>query len=197
MKTALLLFLLGVSLGAIGFYYYGRLRPAGAEAAPAAAVSTAPAKPAGDAAASGTAKPSVMDQARDTATAARDAIAQKLVEWKLTPADIREELAQTSRIVREKAGAAGAAISAGVANARIIAVIKAKYTLDRELGPAGIGVDCDAGKVTLTGTLSDPALVGRAITLALETDGVREVVSLLTVPAPGAEPDKKEAPDKK
>ncbi|MDR0352600.1 MAG: BON domain-containing protein [Opitutaceae bacterium] len=215
MKTLLLVFLLGVALGAIGFYY-SRSRQAGADAVPPrVVVSNTPTAPdpadnpasAGTVAASGTAvsaggtaasgssasasasgtaaKPTVMEQARGTAVAARDAVAQKLVEWKLTPADIKEELATTSRVVREKARSTGAAISSGVSNARIIAVIKAKYTLDRNLDTAGISVDCDAGKVTLTGTLADAALVGRAITLALDTEGVNEVVSLLTVSASG------------
>jgi hypothetical protein len=212
MKTMLLVFLLGVALGAIGFYYHP-FPPSGTDAArpPAAASSstTAPAasgKPAasgtatvkasGGAAISGSsagtdasgaaAKPTVMEHARDTASAARDAVAQKLIAWKLTPSDVKEELAKTSRVVREKARSTGAAISTGVSNTRVIAVIKAKYTLDRDLDPAGISVDCDAGKVTLTGTLADAALVGRAITLALDTEGVSEVVSLLTVSAPAA-----------
>ncbi|OAM88699.1 BON domain-containing protein [Termitidicoccus mucosus] len=220
MKTSLLVFLLGVALGAIGFYY-SPLRQARADAAPprvvasnkttasdtsGKAASSGTATASGSAAtsgssagtaASGTAKPTVMEHARDTAAAARDAVAQKLVEWKLTPADIKEELAKTSRVVREKARSTGTAISAGVSNARIIAVIKAKYTLDRDLDTAGISVDCDAGKVTLTGTLADAALVGRAITLALDTEGVNEVVSLLTVSAPAADADKKADPAKK
>ncbi|MDR0902803.1 MAG: BON domain-containing protein [Opitutaceae bacterium] len=223
MKTSLLTFLLGVAIGAIGFYYSSQLRASqstDAQPPPAAPDNTpAPGKPAapsgttaasGGAAASGssasttasgTARPTVMDHARDTAaaagataSAARNAVAQKLVEWKLTASEIKDELAKTSRVVREKAQSAGAAISTGVSNTRIVAVIKAKYTLDRDLDTAGIGVDCDAGKVTLTGALADPALVGRAITLALDTEGVREVVSLLAVPAPAArEPDKGDA----
>ena len=41
------------------------------------------------------------------------------------------------------------------------------------------------GTVTLTGTVGSAELIGRTVSLALDTEGVTEVVSLLTVsPAP-------------
>jgi hypothetical protein len=42
-------------------------------------------------------------------------------------------------------------------------------------------VGADHGVVALKGTVGSVELIGRAITLALDTDGVTQVVSLLTV----------------
>jgi osmotically-inducible protein OsmY len=44
-----------------------------------------------------------------------------------------------------------------------------------------ISVNCTAGRVTLSGTVSSAEDIGRAMVLAMEVDGVREVVSTLQV----------------
>ena len=54
-------------------------------------------------------------------------------------------------------------------------------TLDDTLDAIKIDVDTSDGVVTLTGTVGTEAQHQRAIQLAKETDGVRQVVDRLTV----------------
>lgn len=123
------------------------------------------------------------DKTRDAAVEAKDALNLKLVEWKLTPADIRAELDSSGRIVRAKAGEAALKSGEFIDNARVVTAIKAKLLGDSQLSALTINVDSDRGVVTLKGTVKTLEMVGRAITLALETTGVSRVVSLLTVAA--------------
>ncbi|HUI05979.1 MAG TPA: BON domain-containing protein [Verrucomicrobiae bacterium] len=112
-----------------------------------------------------------------------DAIQAKLVAWHLTAPDIQEELAKTGKVVRRQMRDFGAAVADASADAAITAKIKAKYALDRELSAWGIAVSTTDGRVTLSGNVSSPRLIGKAMMLALETDGVREVSSTLQVKA--------------
>jgi osmotically-inducible protein OsmY len=110
-----------------------------------------------------------------------DAIEAKLAAWHLTTADIQEELSKTGKVVRRQMRDFGAAMADASADAAITAKIKAKYALDKELSAWGISVSTTDGRVTLSGNVSSPRLIGKAIMLALETDGVREVSSTLQV----------------
>lgn len=123
-----------------------------------------------------------MDKTKETAVNAKDAVAAKLVEWKLTPSDIKEDLAKSGRVVRDRTLAAGEKIGGTVDNARIVTVINGKYVADSDLSALKINVDADQGVVTLTGTVNSLELVGRAVALALNTDGVTQVVAILKVP---------------
>ena len=160
MKTAFFFFLLGAIAGAFALNYYNQ-REAGSSTA-------AHPEPA-----------SLKDKAKDAAGQARDAVAEKLEDWHLTPDDIKRDLARTGEIVRSKAAVAGEKI----ADARIVTVIKSKYVLDRGLSAIDINVDCKDGDVTLHGRVASPDLIGRATALALDTDGVHNVVAKLTVAA--------------
>lgn len=121
------------------------------------------------------------DTTRATARDARDAVGAKLTEWKLTPSDIRSELEKGGRIVRSKAAKAGATAGVMFDNAKVVTVINAKLVGDPQLSALKINADADKGVVTLKGTVKSPELIGRAIALALDTDDVTQVVSLLTV----------------
>lgn len=168
---ALLLFLLGAVVGAFGYHLYREREAREALTAVAAPRSTSPIAPV---------EQTTRDlgaQARETGSDTRDAINNKLRDWKLTPDDIRDDLRRGSEIVRTKAKEAGAELS----DARILTVIKAKYVLDRDLSALDINIDVSRGQVTLNGKVATPALVGHAITLALDTDGVLTVASRLTV----------------
>jgi len=123
------------------------------------------------------ADPSLADRAKDTASDVKDAISEKLTEWHLTPADIKDDLAKTGQVVRTKAQAVGEKIT----DARIITVIKSKYVIDRDLSAIAISVDSQDGQVALGGTVASPELIGKAVVLALDTDGVRGVTSKITV----------------
>lgn len=128
-----------------------------------------------------TAVKNAADATRATAIDARDAVGAKLTEWKLTPSDIKADLAKGGRIVRSKAATAGANAGAMFDNAKVVTVINAKLVGDSQLSALKINVDADKGVVTLKGTVKSPELIGRAIVLALDTDTVTQVVSLLTV----------------
>jgi hypothetical protein len=184
MKNFLIIFLLGAIAGAFGLHYYNEHYssppPVGYSHVEAPAAEPAPSTAPAPVAASPS-RPSVVDNARNTAYSARDAISDKLTQWHLTPDEIKADLARTGSVVRTKAQAAGETLAAATSNARVIAVIKAKYTLDKELSARTIDVDCKEGKVTLKGTVTAPSLIGKAVADALDTDGVKEVSSLLTV----------------
>lgn len=155
MKTAFIFFLLGAIAGAFALNFYNRRegRRFGPEPA------------------------TLGEKAKDGAVQAKDAIAGKLEDWHLTADDIKRDLARTGQVVRSKAAVAGEKI----ADARIVTVIKSKYVLDRDLSAIDINVDCADGEVTLHGTVASVELIGRATALALDTDGVHNVVSKLTV----------------
>jgi hypothetical protein len=104
---------------------------------------------------------------------------------------IRDELARTGRVVRRKAAEVGTKVADATVDARTTAAIKAKLALDSQLSAWDISVDTTAGRVTLAGTVTSPELIQKAMSLALEQDGVDEVISTLQVKAdakPGHHP---------
>jgi osmotically-inducible protein OsmY len=108
-------------------------------------------------------------------------VAEKLVQWHLTPEDIKKDLSGSGEVVRTKAKAAGHSIADATLNAKIKTFINAKYAFDSELSARAIDVECTQGHVTLRGTAPSETLIGKAVALALETDGVIDVKSLLVV----------------
>jgi hypothetical protein len=115
---------------------------------------------------------------------ARDAVRQNLSTLDLNPQEIREELARTGQIVRRKTREAGQAISDAASDTRITATIKGKLVADRDLSALSVSVSTTGGVVTLSGAVSSAEQVGRVMNLALETEGVREVISTLQLKAP-------------
>lgn len=179
MKGGLIIFVLGVVVGAVGLNYVKEHR---ITEATSTTVETTRHEPTQTTTTTTTSeKPSILNQARDAAVSAKDAISDKLADWHLSGSDIKQDLQKTGEVVRTKAQAAGSSIAAATSNSRIIAVVKAKYTLDKDLHARDIEVSCDAGNVTLRGTVASEALIGKAVALALDTDGVAQVKSLLTV----------------
>ena len=115
------------------------------------------------------------------ARSARDVAHNELRVLRLRPEDIRDELARTGQVVRRAAVGAGHAIADATADARVTAAIKAKLIASRELSALNISVNTTDGVVTLSGAVSSSEHISKAILLAMETDGVREVVSTLQV----------------
>jgi hypothetical protein len=105
----------------------------------------------------------------------------KLGAWHLHGDDIKDELARTGKIVRRQAREIGAAVAETSSDAAVTAKIKAKFVADRELSAMSISVNTTDGRVTLAGNVKSHDQIGRAMLLALETEGVREVVSTLQV----------------
>ncbi len=121
-------------------------------------------------------------QQLDTAAkSAGDAIQERLRALKLDPQNIKEELSHGGQVVRQKAREAGQAIADAPADTRITASIKGKLIADPDLSALTISVNTTGGVVTLSGRVSSPENIGKAVLLAMDTDGVHEVVSSLQV----------------
>lgn len=65
----------------------------------------------------------------------------------------------------------------------IVTMVKNKFQSDSDLSSLNLDVQSHNGEVTLNGTAESAAQVGRAIALALDTDGVTKVSSDIKVGA--------------
>ena len=138
-----------------------------------------------------------QQSAQSAAERAKQAVAARLGALELRADDIKKEIAETGKVVRRRARDLGDAIADAATDAQITAAIKARLATDPELPALGMSVNTTAGRVTLAGAVAAPELVGKAVALALETEGVREVVATLQVTRAGARdsaPDPKEKP---
>lgn len=122
------------------------------------------------------------------APAHEDTFQRILREWHLTPEDIRRQLDRAGQVIKREGGALGERLGDATLDARIVTVIKAKFTLDPELSAWEIAVSSKDGHVTLGGTVSHQDLVVRAVVLALDTGGVVDVNSTLRVAADAPAP---------
>ena len=154
----LLALLVGLILGGIAVWYFG--------------------SPAGQSALQNTGT-QISDAAKSTGHAVQD----KLKVLDLRTNDFKNELARTGRVIRRKAEDAGHAIADATADARITAAIKAKLLASRDLSAFSISVNTTYGIVTLSGTVPSLDAISKAMLLALETEGVTEVISTLQVKA--------------
>jgi osmotically-inducible protein OsmY len=112
-----------------------------------------------------------------------DMVDAKMTAWHLHGDDIKDELSRTGKVLRRQASEFGVAVANATSDAAITAKIKAKYTIDREISAFGISVNTTDGRVTLAGNVTSHQQIGKAMLIALETDGVREVNSTLQVKA--------------
>ena len=161
MKRALILFLFGVAAGAGGLWYYEHH-----QGAPDLSQ----------------AKDSVASEARKV----REAIQDKIGD--LSTEEIKRELERTGLVVREKATRAGAVLADATANARTTATIKTKLFADLGKTALTINVDTTDGLVTLSGSVNTPEELSKAVQVAMETEGVRKVISTLQIKAANSGP---------
>lgn len=96
-----------------------------------------------------------------------------------TAGDLRDDVSRAGNTLKEKARVAGDRID----DARIVTVIKSKFTLDKDIPAGSISVSCQDGRVVLDGTVPSQELADRALQQAQATDGVQTVVSHLTIGA--------------
>ncbi len=89
----------------------------------------------------------------------------------------REAAAET----KDQSAASARALGENLGDAGIVALIKGKYLLDKDLSALAISVECSHGKVMLTGTAESPERIARAVEIARQTKGVTDVTSRLTV----------------
>jgi osmotically-inducible protein OsmY len=123
-------------------------------------------------------------QLENTAKNAGDALQEKLKAWHLRPQDLKEELSAGGQIVRRKAQQASQSLADATADARITAAIKAKLLARRDLSALSVSVNTTSGVVTVSGMVSSPEEVSKILVLAMETEGVREVISTLQLAKP-------------
>jgi len=124
---------------------------------------------------------SAGQEIKSTAQNAGDSLQQKLQSWHLDRDSITNELARTGRVIRDKANQAGKAIKDATADARVTAAIKTKLVKDPDLSAWDIHVSTTDGVVTMSGSVSSPELIGKAMELALDTDGAQQVISTIQV----------------
>ena len=96
---------------------------------------------------------------------------------RVTEDDVKKDLAKVGQAVKEKAADAGVVMS----DAKILATIKAKFALDRELSSLDIEIKVDHGNVTLSGHISNKALVNKITSLVFDTEGVKQVKAHLSI----------------
>jgi len=167
-KNFVIALLLGVIVGAVGMWYFDQERES------ASAIREAERR-AGDAA-------SQAKQALGAAASGvKTALGAKLEALQLRAQDVKEDLQRSGRLVRRKAREVGEVVSDSGRDAAITAEIKGKLAADPALAALAIDVDTHEGRVTLSGFAPSHEAIGRATLLALETPGVREVVSTLQV----------------
>ena len=117
-----------------------------------------------------------------TAHSMSDALRAKLLDTlDLNGDQVKDELARTGQVIRRKAQDIGDAAADAASDARAITEIKAKYAKDPTLSVWKISVSCSQGHVKLSGTVKSPDDIGKAIALALDADGVRDVTSTIQV----------------
>ena len=121
------------------------------------------------------------DQIQDAARSARDTVQEKLRQFNLRTNDIKDELSHTGQVIRRTAQDAGQAIADATADARITAAIKTKLVGQKDLSALSISVNTTSGVVTLSGSVPSTEAISKAMLLAMETSGVREVISTLQV----------------
>jgi hyperosmotically inducible periplasmic protein len=110
-----------------------------------------------------------------------DALETKLDTLDLHADQIKNELAKTGELVRRKAHDVGETAVNAASDARAVTEIKTKYAMDSTLSMWKISVSCQQGHVILSGTVSSPDDIGKAVALALEANGVRDVTSTIQV----------------
>ena len=154
MKKLVFAFVVGVVAGALGYWYF--VQGSGTKDLAGA-----------------------RDKVAEQAGKVKGAIEEKIGEIRVE--DIKQELARSGTVVRERARQAGEAIADATADARVTAAIKAKFLKEPGLNSMQIHVATSDGLVTLSGVVKSHEEIAKAVKLALETEGVHKVVSSLQV----------------
>lgn len=121
----------------------------------------------------------VRNEVTEGAEKVKDSVKKAVNE--IDTESIKDELAKTGTVIREKAKKAGNAIAEATVDARITAAIKTKLATEPGVSALKINIDTTDGLVTLSGTSNSYEEVAKAVKIALDTDGVRKVVSTIQV----------------
>lgn len=118
-------------------------------------------------------------RAGESVEALGQAIKQKVSEIDVSA--VRDELARTGRVIRRKAQEATAAFKDDGSDARVTSALRAKFSAEPSLAAREINIAFRSGQATLSGGVASHEEIARAMQLAFEVDGVREVISELQV----------------
>lgn len=100
----------------------------------------------------------------------------KMTEWKLSARDIEADIAADRDIVRTKD--AGVQPTGNIDKSTLQSAVEAKIKADSELANLKLDVNADRqGEIQLEGKALTADQVGKAIALALDTEGVNKVTS--------------------
>lgn len=122
------------------------------------------------------ATPSLTDEAK---SADQPALAARLTEWKLTAKEIESEFVSSGRVMRSKP--AGADQPTGPMDGILVSLVTSNLRGYAETAELKIDVAADKGVVTLTGIAKSVDQIGKAVAIALDTDGVTQVTSTMTL----------------
>lgn len=159
--------ILGIIIGVFGYWFVHNEKRERGETAQVVYDTNAP--------------PEVRTESNQTNATISDAWRARMDALDLRADQIKDELARTGKVIRHKAYDIGEDMASAASDARIVTAIKASYTVDPNVSVWKISVSCTGGHVTLSGTVAAPEDIGRAMALALDTGGVRDVVSTIQV----------------
>ena len=128
--------------------------------------------------------PGDFDRAREAVKDGAAQVQKMDFDLDLNTERLKTELEKTGRVVRKKAESVGAKIADATVDARTTAAIKTKFAREPNLSSMAISVNTTEGVVTLSGLVASHEQIKRALEIALETDGVKEVISTLQVKGP-------------
>lgn len=127
------------------------------------------------------------DSVNRTANSASDAISSAassastqmhIAEWKLSTGDLQADLQADRPIVRTKDSSKAGAPTGTMDKSVVESSVKAKLKADSDLAALKFDVNAQKdGSVELEGKANSVEQVGKAIALALDTDGVNKVTS--------------------
>lgn len=104
----------------------------------------------------------------------------RIVEWKMRPSDIQEEMNHDRRVVRLKPPTDP--LPQYARSEAMEGYIKQRLHADPVLAATDFRVDVERVVATLNGTADSMEQIGRAMAVVLGTEGISEVISELTLP---------------
>jgi hypothetical protein len=113
--------------------------------------------------------------ADQTASATKPDISARLAEWKLNADDIKSEFESSGQVVRSRT--AGAGEPTGPMDSMLITQVTDRLKGDTDTSALNITVSANQGTVSLEGSAASLQQIGKAVALALDTDGVTQAIS--------------------
>ena len=95
--------------------------------------------------------------------------------------EMREAIDRERELYKDKNAFAPISRTSSEADARISVLISQKYAAIETINPEDIGIEVNAGVVTLTGNINSDESAVSAISIAKSTHGVARVISKLVV----------------